>query len=165
VTKFAKYARATSALTFITVISGAFVAGLDAGLVYNEWPLMGGRLVPTDLFGLSEVGPKDGESIPMWKNFLENPSTVQFDHRMLAYTTLATVTALWVASRRVPLPPSARSTANLLLAAAWGQASLGIFTLLYLVPVPLASAHQTGALVLWTVALRLVHTLRKVPVK
>jgi cytochrome c oxidase assembly protein subunit 15 len=166
VTKFAKFSRATAALTFITVISGAFVAGLDAGLVYNEWPLMGGNIVPSDIFGLSDLKPKDGDQpIPIWKNFLENPTTVQFDHRMLAYTTLATVTSLWVASRRVPLPPAARRTVNLLAAVGWGQASLGIFTLLYLVPVPLASAHQAGAMTLWTAALYLVHTLRRLPVK
>ena len=52
---------------------GALVAGLDAGLVYNEFPLMGGRVIPTDLLALK----------PTWLNFLENPTTVQFDHRYL----------------------------------------------------------------------------------
>ena len=63
----------TLGLIATTVMSGALVAGLDAGLVYNEFPLMGGKIIPTDLLALT----------PKWKNFLENSTTVQFDHRYL----------------------------------------------------------------------------------
>ena len=63
----------TLGLVATTIMSGALVAGLDAGLVYNEFPLMGGKIIPTDLLALT----------PKWKNFLENTTTVQFDHRYL----------------------------------------------------------------------------------
>ncbi|KAI9023283.1 cytochrome c oxidase assembly protein COX15 [Hyaloraphidium curvatum] len=162
---FARASRFTAALTFITVLSGAFVAGLDAGLVYNEWPWMGGRIVPSDLLGLTEVAEKEGRDYPAWRNFLENPSAVQFDHRMLAYTTLTTVSALWLYSRRLPLPRNVRIAVNSLVAVAYLQATLGITTLLYLVPVELASAHQAGSLTLWTVALYLAHAMKRLPVK
>ncbi len=57
----------------VCFLSGAFVAGLDAGLVYNEFPYMGEGIVPSDLLALS----------PTWKNFTENPSAVQFVHRVM----------------------------------------------------------------------------------
>lgn len=62
-----------AALVFLTAMTGAFVAGLDAGLVYNEFPFMGRGLVPTDLLALA----------PTWRNFFENPSAVQFVHRVM----------------------------------------------------------------------------------
>jgi hypothetical protein len=60
-------------LVFFTALSGAFVAGLDAGLIYNEFPLMGGQIVPQEIFALK----------PLWRNFFENETTVQFNHRLL----------------------------------------------------------------------------------
>jgi len=69
--KFKTLSKGTAALVFATAISGAFVAGLDAGLVYNEFPLMGGRIVPSD------IGVLD----PWYRNITENPITVQFNHR------------------------------------------------------------------------------------
>jgi len=65
-------------------ILGAFVAGLDAGLVYNEFPLMGGRLVPpADELLSTEYAKKLDKSDKWWRNIFENPTTVQFDHRVL----------------------------------------------------------------------------------
>ncbi len=63
---------------------GAFVAGLDAGLLYNEFPLMGGRLAPPadELFSQAYAKNKDG-SDRWWRNIFENPTTVQFNHRCL----------------------------------------------------------------------------------
>lgn len=58
-------------LIFFTAVSGAFVAGLDAGLTYNSFPLMAGKVIPDDLFAFQ----------PWLRNFTENPTTVQFDHR------------------------------------------------------------------------------------
>lgn len=77
---------ALTALVFLTAISGAFVAGLDAGLVYNEFPLMGGRIVPptSELMDAHYSRKTDGTG--MWRNFFENPTTVQFDHRVLVST-------------------------------------------------------------------------------
>ena len=68
---FRKLAMGTKGLVFATLVSGAFVAGLDAGLTYNSFPLMAGRVIPEDLFAYA----------PWLSNFTENPTTVQFDHR------------------------------------------------------------------------------------
>ncbi|VDP86435.1 unnamed protein product, partial [Echinostoma caproni] len=77
------------------LLAGAFVAGLDAGLVYNSWPKMADRWVPADL-----VVPRYGSTIG---NLMNNPTGVQFMHRMLAYTTVAASTALWVVVMRAGL--------------------------------------------------------------
>jgi heme a synthase len=148
------------------VLSGAFVAGLDAGLVYNEFPLMGGRLVPP----LSElISPYYADSnkgtTGLWRNFFENPTTVQFDHRVLAMTTYVATALLFLSSRRgalrTALPPSARLTAAAAFAMANVQAALGISTLLYLVPVPLAAAHQAGSVALLTATIHVLLSLRR----
>lgn len=78
---------------------GAFVAGLDAGLVYNSFPKMADRWIPTDILAYS----------PIIRNFTENPTTVQFDHRLLGIATLTTITGLFLLSRRksLQLPPRA----------------------------------------------------------
>lgn len=123
------------AVIFFTVMSGALVAGLNAGLLYNDWPLMGGSFVPADIAALS----------PGWLNMFENEGTVQFDHRMMAYLTLAVVTLTWVLSRRADLAPRARLSIDCLAGMAWIQAGLGISTLMLMVPLPLAVAHQAGA--------------------
>ena len=69
------------ALVLVQIYLGALVAGLRAGLIYNTWPLIDGRLVPAASQLLFDE--------PWWRNFFENPLTVQFDHRMLAYALLA----------------------------------------------------------------------------
>ena len=63
--------------------AGAFVAGLDAGLIYNEFPLMGGRLVPESQELVSDFYSRKSDKSDRWRNFFENPTTVQFDHRVL----------------------------------------------------------------------------------
>ena len=73
------------------------MAGMDAGHAYNEFPLMGGRLVPAEYWAL-----------PGMRNFFENTAAVQFHHRVLATTTLASVAAVWLQSRRAPLPRGAK---------------------------------------------------------
>ena len=77
------------------IVSGAFVAGLDAGLVYNSFPLMAGRIIPSDIFAYA----------PWLSNFTENPTTVQFNHRILGTSTLAFVTYLAFKARKLPLHP------------------------------------------------------------
>lgn len=71
---------------FVTAISGAFVAGLDAGLIYNEFPKMGEGYIPGDFWALSE-GVNGITPIPWYLNLLENPSAVQFNHRYLVTNT------------------------------------------------------------------------------
>ncbi|KAI8341298.1 cytochrome oxidase assembly protein-domain-containing protein [Chlamydoabsidia padenii] len=150
------------ALLIITALSGGLVAGLDAGLIYNEWPLMGEGLVPPkeELWSDHYVKPQDKGK---WRNFLENPTTVQFDHRTLAETSAVAATALWAYARRLPLPKNVRLAVNTMMGVVVVQVSLGISTLIYMVPIQLAAAHQAGALTLLTSNFWLIHALRKVP--
>lgn len=101
----------TKGLVFITAMSGAFVAGIDAGLVYNSWPKMGDQWIPDDILKFK----------PRWINFTENPVTTQFDHRMLAYTTLSMVTGVWLLAKKQKLPPRAYHAANTMAFLGWMQ--------------------------------------------
>jgi cytochrome c oxidase assembly protein subunit 15 len=140
-------------LVFLTLLAGGFVAGLNAGLTYNTFPLMDGRFVPEGYLQLA----------PWWRNLFENVASVQFDHRILAMTTAASVLVLWGASWRVALPPRSRRGMNALLAAVLLQFGLGVSTLLNAVPLSLGVAHQAGALLLFTAALVAHHSLREAP--
>jgi hypothetical protein len=145
---------------------GAFVAGLDAGLVYNEFPLMGGRLAPPldELFSSSYADAADG-SKGTWRNLFENPTTVQFDHRVMAMTTYLATALLFASTRRAALraalPPAAIRATAAAFAMVNVQAALGISTLLYLVPVPLAATHQAGSVALLSAVLHIVLVLRR----
>lgn len=156
-----------AAMVFFTAVSGAFVAGLDAGLVYNEFPTMGGRLVPpTDELLDTRYAKRSDKGDNWWRNMLENPVTAQFDHRLFATTTFAVLLSLPLIARSkslrlASLPQNVRRWANLTAAAAVGQVTLGITTLLYLVPVPLAATHQAGSVVLLTCLMGLMGSLRK----
>lgn len=141
-------------LIFTTALAGAFVAGLDAGLVYNSFPKMADRWIPTDLFTIE----------PAWRNFFENPTMVQFQHRVLGVATLAAICLYAVSLRRVPaLPPRARLALNSLVAMAFVQVGLGISTLLLYVPTSLAALHQSGSLALLSFALWLANELKRIP--
>jgi cytochrome c oxidase assembly protein subunit 15 len=133
------------------VLTGGFVAGIRAGFVYNTFPLMNGNVVPPELFMLE----------PWWLNFFSNMATVQFDHRLLAWVLAIFVPWFWLRSRRERLSTSARRACNGLLAALVLQAGLGIATLLLVVPVGLAAAHQAGAVVLFSAALWVAHEMRR----
>jgi cytochrome c oxidase assembly protein subunit 15 len=138
-----------TALIFVMVLSGGFVAGIRAGLAYNTFPLMNGHLVPPELFMLD----------PWYANFFNNMATVQFDHRLIALLLAVLVPAFWVKAMKAGLPRRVRVFSHLLPLALAVQITLGIVTLLWVVPVGLAAAHQAGALVLFTVALALTHAL------
>ncbi|MEQ9197763.1 MAG: COX15/CtaA family protein [Parvibaculum sp.] len=143
----AKAALALIVLVFAQTILGAFVAGIRAGLIYNTWPLMAGAFIPDGLLKMA----------PLWHNFFENHLTVQFQHRMAAYLLLAL--AAWHAW-------SARKSdgargAKLLLAAVVAQAALGIWTVLWVVPIPLGAAHQAGAMVVFGIAVWHAHRLAR----
>ena len=144
-------AGAFTALTFLTAMSGAFVAGLDAGLFYNEFPYMGDGFVPAEYWHRQ----------PAWTNLTENGPAVQFNHRVLGVTTFTAAQLFWLASRRYVLPRPTRLAINAVAGMAWLQASLGIATLLYFVPVPLAAAHQAGSLTLLTFSTWLLHTVTR----
>lgn len=143
-------------LVFTTIVSGALVAGLDAGLIYNEFPYMGLGLAPpkSELFDQRYSRHKDRSDL-WWRNMLENPSLVQLDHRIMAMTTFTSIVALFAYTRASPtmknfLPRPAKKGMHGVLGFALMQVGLGISTLLYLVPTPLASAHQAGSLFLLT---------------
>lgn len=134
-------------LLLLQIYAGALVAGLDAGLVFNTWPLIDGAFVPApeDLWFLS----------PAWRNLFENTLTVQFVHRMLAY-------AIWIAAmfhaNDAWLMRRETAGALILAGAVTVQAALGIATLLEQAPIPLALAHQMIAILVFTVAI--VHAER-----
>ncbi|KAH8882123.1 COX15-CtaA-domain-containing protein [Thozetella sp. PMI_491] len=155
-------------LVFTTVLSGALVAGLDAGLIYNEFPHMGKGYMPPKSELLDEFySRKEDRSDLAWRNMLENPSLVQLDHRILATTTFCAVLALFAYSRRgrvlSAMPKDVKKGVMGLVHLVSLQLALGISTLIYMVPTSLAAAHQAGALALLTGALVLGHRLRVPP--
>ena len=141
-------------LVFCTAMSGGLVAGLDAGLIYNEFPYMGLGLTPpkSELFSEFYSHVPDKSDV-WWRNPLENPSLVQLDHRILATTTFTYVMGLWAYTNFSPtmrkvLPAACKRGMHGVVGFVWLQVILGISTLIYLVPLPLASAHQAGSLAL-----------------
>lgn len=151
---FRRSVAALAVLVFCTAMSGGLVAGLDAGLIYNEFPMMGLGLTPpkSELFS-DFYSHKPDRSDIWWRNPLENPSLVQLDHRILATTTFSSVAALWAYTKfsstlKKALPVAARKGVHGVVGFVCLQVALGITTLLYLVPLPLASAHQAGSLAL-----------------
>ncbi|GBF94603.1 hypothetical protein Rsub_06718 [Raphidocelis subcapitata] len=139
-----------AALVGVTAVSGAFVAGKDAGRAFNTFPKMNGQWVPDDYFS----------GLPPLRNAFENTAAVQLHHRALALTTLAAVAALFASSRGAPLPAAPRRWLAALAAATGAQVALGITTLLLHVPVPLGAAHQAGAMLVFASALGLLHSVR-----
>ncbi|HLO75705.1 MAG TPA: COX15/CtaA family protein [Magnetospirillum sp.] len=138
------------ALTLVAITWGAFVAGLHAGHLHNTFPLMDGALFPPEGLALR----------PRWLNAVENPSAVQYVHRVLALTVLAclTLAALWSRHARLPAGLSRRMT--IAAAAAWVQVGLGIVTLVMAVPVAAAAAHQMAAVTLFALLTWARHGVR-----
>ena len=123
-------------LGFVQIALGGLVAGHDAGLTYNTWPLMDGRFVPAGLLALD----------PAWLNLVDNIAAIQFDHRIGAYALAAAALAYVVATRGASSPVRARGL--LILGLVLAQTVLGIATLLHVVPIGLALAHQGLAMIL-----------------
>ncbi|OTB14605.1 hypothetical protein K445DRAFT_62519 [Daldinia sp. EC12] len=162
---FRRYVSALTVLVFTTVLSGALVAGLDAGLIYNEFPKMGLGLTPpkSELWDKFYSRKEDNSDL-WWRNILENPSLVQLDHRILATTTFCAVLALFAYSRSgrlaTVLPKNVKKGTTGIVHLVSLQVALGISTLIYMVPISLAAAHQAGSLALLTGVLVLGHRLR-----
>jgi cytochrome c oxidase assembly protein subunit 15 len=129
-------------LIYLQILAGALVAGIDAGQGFNTWPLINGAFIPDGLGALT----------PWTLNLFENPLTVQFDHRMLAYTVLlaSLVQAIWLAFSKQPQALIASGLALLCLVLL--QATLGVWTLLLAVPIPLGLTHQAGAIAVFAAA-------------
>ena len=126
-------------LILLQIAGGGFVAGLDAGMGYNTWPLMDGKWIPNDLLVM----------VPAWRNIFENALTVQFDHRMLAYFIL--LLAIWHALRTFSI------SAMIVAYAVFAQACLGILTLLLHVRLGVALCHQAMALIVVLAAVWNLH--------
>ncbi|KAL7498990.1 hypothetical protein ACHAWT_010039 [Skeletonema menzelii] len=156
----------TVGLTGLTILSGAFVAGNDAGNAYNTYPLMNDQWIPVE-------DMVDPEKVPKWRNLFETTATVQWNHRVLG--TATALSAVGVAAYGLIHPMGRASLATMgrssttpqvrrgLVAvgtAATAQMSLGIATLLNYVPINLAATHQLGSLVVLTCGLYTAHSLR-----
>jgi cytochrome c oxidase assembly protein subunit 15 len=140
---FAQAAIGIACSVLLTALAGGFVAGLDAGFVYNTFPLMDGELIPSRLFAAS----------PAWRAFFEDVTTVQFTHRVLAIATLLAVLLFRWSLRGRSLSRRGLLAANLLAVWVIVQFALGVATLLSMVSLPLATLHQASAVLLWSLAL------------
>ena len=149
--RLARAGLALAALVFLMALTGGFVAGLHAGRAYNTFPLMNGHIVPPEIMMLD----------PWYENFLYNMATVQFVHRSIAWLLAVLVPIFWLRVQRAGLEMRARLASDAMLAALVLQISLGIATLLLVVPVPLAAAHQAGAVLLLATALWTAFELRR----
>ena len=136
-------------LVLLTIVSGGFVAGLKAGLIFNTFPLMGGQLIPEGIMALT----------PWYLNPFENMVTVQFDHRWLAMTTGVLLIIWYLRGRSRFEDPGLQRSFKLVGMMVIIQLSLGIATLLWQVPVALGALHQAGALLLFSALLVNIHRL------
>jgi len=122
-------------LLIIQIIYGAFVAGLNAGIGFNTWPKMGDQWVPQAVYSLS----------PFWKNFVEAKYGIQFIHRVLAYVILGAVMFLFYTKQKFALNKVESQAINIVSITTILQVALGIFTIIFFVPIELALLHQVGA--------------------
>lgn len=151
-------------LTYVTAMSGGMVAGLDAGLIYNTFPHMGDDYIPSSNELMDPIyARKLDKSDLWWRNILENPTTVQLVHRIFATTTFFAILAghMFVNKNKTLIPKPAVKAMHGMMGLATLQVALGISTLIYLVPIPLAAAHQAGALALLTGCLVFSARLKK----
>ena len=140
---------AVSATLFLMVLSGGFVAGLQAGLIYNTFPLMGNSFIPPNLFALT----------PFWTNFFDNMTTVQFDHRIIAYILAIMIPIFWFKLRRRDVSNRTKTLSNLLLGLLALQIVLGVTTLIYHVPTVLGVAHQAIGSLLFITSLAVTQSI------
>ena len=139
-------------LVFLMALTGGLVAGIRAGFAYNTFPLMNGYVVPPEIMMID----------PWYRNFFYNMATVQFDHRLVAWALALLIPIFcWrVRAAGAAVPVRIRTGAGLLLAMLILQIALGVCALLLVVPLPLAAAHQAGAVLLFAASLNEAHALR-----
>ncbi|WP_042248321.1 heme A synthase [Paracoccus sp. PAMC 22219] len=136
-------------LTFVQILLGALVAGIDAGRTYTGWPTMGGEWIPAAIWD-GTLG---------WRNFFENPALVQFIHRMTGYLLAIFAVVVWLRARRSPHPVT-RGAFRVMIVAMAAQIGLGILNVIHASPLHLALTHQFGAVVLFAMILRARHHAR-----
>lgn len=139
--------------TFLQILLGALVAGIDAGRGFPTWPLMNGNFFPADAF---YVPDGLGGSRPVWTAFFENAGLVQFIHRMSGYVLFVFGIAVWLRARR-SASTATRSGFNAVMAMMVAQMVLGITTALVAAAPHVAITHQIGAIILWVLIIRARH--------
>ena len=146
-----KYAIGMVVLVVLMITSGGFVAGTKAGLAYNTFPLMDGKLIPD---GLNQLQP-------FWLNWLENTTSIQFNHRLIAYLLMILIPLFAIAVKKQGQTKNSQkaSTAFMIMLAI--QVTLGITTLLYFVPVTIAASHQAGAIILLSISIYICRELKQ----
>lgn len=130
-------------LTFLQILIGALVAGIDAGRSYTGWPTMGGEWIPAAIWD-GALG---------WRNFFENPALVQFIHRMTGYLVAIFAIVVWLRARRSPHPVT-RGAFTVMLVMVAAQVALGIMNVIHASPLTLALIHQLGAVALFVLIIR-----------
>jgi cytochrome c oxidase assembly protein subunit 15 len=150
---FRNLVRFTFAILLLQIIYGAFVAGLDAGFIHNHWPMMSeGKFMHQTVYI---------EHSPLYKNFIEGKSGVQFVHRTLAYFVVGLIVLVYLKSRKLILTlPQSRAINSLLLTVGI-QFLLGVFTIILQVPVWLGVVHQVGAFFLLSAMIFTLHRFSK----
>jgi Uncharacterized protein required for cytochrome oxidase assembly len=151
--KLKRLIQITFVVLMIQIIWGAFVAGLDAGLIHNHWPLMNDRKLIHETVTI--------EQSPIWRNFIEGNSGVQFVHRYLAYIVVALILIIWRKSKRFSLDPFQEKAIKWLLFLVLIQFILGVFTLILQVPVILGVLHQVVAFFLLAAMTFTLHRFSK----
>ncbi len=136
-------------LVYLMILSGGLVAGTDAGFSYSTWPLMGPTLIPEGLYS----------GTPAWLAAFEDVTTIQFNHRMFAYLLFVLINLFAWLVFRSEAGGRSRPAAILLAVALLVQVTLGISTLLLHVAVPVAAAHQGGAVLLLSAMVFVSHVL------
>ena len=140
-------------LLLIQIVWGAFVAGLDAGWIHNTWPLMNENKFVHETVWL--------EQNPIWMNFVEGKSGVQFVHRTLAYVVAGFIFYIWYRSRKLNITNLQRKAINSIVLLVLLQFLLGVLTLINAVPVWLGVAHQVGAFFLLAAMTFALHRFSK----
>ena len=145
--------RFTYVLLIVQIIWGAFVAGLDAGFIHNFWPLMSdGKLIHETVYI---------EQNPLWRNFVEGKSGVQFIHRYLAYIVVGLIVWIWFKAKKTTLTLLQNKLLKMTLYIVLLQFTLGVFTLILQVPVILGVLHQVVAFFLLAVMTAVLHRFSK----
>jgi cytochrome c oxidase assembly protein subunit 15 len=152
-TSFRNFIRLSLAVLLIQIIYGAFVAGLDAGFLHNHWPMMSeGKFMHETVYI---------EQNPIYKNFIEGKSGVQFIHRILAYIVVVFIIGIWIKSKKLTVTAVQSKGILALLFLVAVQFLLGVFTILLQVPVWLGVAHQVGAFFLLSAMIFTLHRFSK----
>ena len=142
-----RFSYTLSSLIFLMILSGGLVAGTRAGIPYPTWPLMGDSFIPPGLYSLT----------PFWLSAFEDMLTIQFNHRMFAYLIVVLVVTFAYKALKSDLNGPLKIAIYCFLILLVAQVSLGISTLIFYIPVPVAAAHQVCAVALLTASLFVSH--------